>query len=117
MLIGGRRRRAVLFVCTSLYLQIVLVFYMYHVDEKMMGRAAGKQYPQMLARHYAGRLRLPAATVVLVAQVGAGLLALGPGQGRPRGSAGPGTAPAGSSPSPVLPCRLLAGRGFAGKRP
>lgn len=45
---------------------------MYHVDEKMMGRIAGKQYPQMLARHYSGRVGLPAATVVLAAQVGAG---------------------------------------------
>lgn len=50
--------------------QIVLVFYMYHVDENMMGRAAGRQYPQMLARHYAARLRLPAATVVVASQVG-----------------------------------------------
>ncbi|KAL4434165.1 hypothetical protein ABPG75_000606 [Micractinium tetrahymenae] len=48
--------------------EIVLVFYMYHVDANMMGRGAGKQYPQMLARHYAPRLGLPAATVVLAAQ-------------------------------------------------
>lgn len=42
---------------------------MYHIDAKMMGRAAGKQYPQMLGKHFAGRLGLPAATIVLLATV------------------------------------------------
>lgn len=49
--------------------QCTLIFYMYHIDAKMMGRAAGKQYPQMLAKHFSGRLGLPAATLVFLAQV------------------------------------------------
>lgn len=35
----------------------------------MMGRNAGKQYPHMLAKHYAGRLGLSGATLVLLGQV------------------------------------------------
>lgn len=49
--------------------QCTLIFYMYHVDANMMGRNAGKQYPHMLAKHYAGRLGLSGATLVLLGQV------------------------------------------------
>ncbi|KAI7839377.1 hypothetical protein COHA_006902 [Chlorella ohadii] len=48
--------------------ECTLIFYMYHIDAKMMGRAAGKQYPQMLAKHFSGRLGLPAATLVFLAR-------------------------------------------------
>ncbi|KAI3438865.1 hypothetical protein D9Q98_001282 [Chlorella vulgaris] len=44
-----------------------LVFYMYHMDDKMMGRGAGWQYPQMLAKHYAATLKMSKANVVLIA--------------------------------------------------
>ncbi|PRW59175.1 jagunal-like protein 1 [Chlorella sorokiniana] len=47
--------------------ECTLIFYMYHIDANMMGRTAGKQYPQMLGKHCAGRLGLPAATLVLIA--------------------------------------------------
>ena len=50
-------------------LQYTLIFYMYHIDANMMGRAAGKQYPQMLGKHFEGHLGLPAATIVLLAAV------------------------------------------------
>jgi hypothetical protein len=49
--------------------QVIIIFYMYHVDMKMMGRGAGWQYPQMLAKHFAGRLGLSAATVISIAEV------------------------------------------------
>lgn len=45
---------------------------MYHISAHMMGRVDGKQYPHMLAKHYAGLLGLGAATLVLVCQVGRG---------------------------------------------
>lgn len=45
------------------------MFYQYHVDANMMGRVAGKQYPQMLAKHYASAIGLAPATLILLAQV------------------------------------------------
>ncbi|PSC75778.1 hypothetical protein C2E20_1244 [Micractinium conductrix] len=48
--------------------ECVLVFYMYHIDSKMMGRGAGWQHPHMLAKHNAGRLGVAPATVIVVGQ-------------------------------------------------
>lgn len=48
--------------------EIILIFYMYHIDSKMMGRQAGWQYPQMLAKHYAGTFGLSAATIIVAGQ-------------------------------------------------
>lgn len=42
---------------------------MYHVDEKMMGRKSGRQYPWMLATHAAPALRLAPSTVKAAAEV------------------------------------------------
>ena len=53
-------------------LQLVLVFYMYHVDAHMMGRAAQRQYPHMLAKRLGGSLavaRLSGPTLVFAGQV------------------------------------------------
>lgn len=43
---------------------------MYHVNPKMLGTTPDWQYPQMLAKHAAGRLGLAAGTLVFVCQVG-----------------------------------------------
>jgi hypothetical protein len=70
---GKCKKRAVrrFSLCTAelLLLQCFLVFYMYHMDDKMMGRGAGWQYPQMLAKHYAATLKMSKANVVLIATV------------------------------------------------
>lgn len=55
--------------CPNDAAQVILIFYMYHVDMKMMGRGAGWQYPQMLAKHFAGRFGLSAATIITASQV------------------------------------------------
>ena len=72
---------AVLPVVPPAVLQCFLIFYMYYIDEHMMGRKDNWQYPHMLAKHYAGRLGLSAAAVVTAAQVRGGS-----GQGRVPGA-------------------------------